>query len=325
MNKLTRAVLVGLIFLHAMGTVCAQSGAFKTKHAVKIIVPFSSGGSADAAARILLDKLSELWGQSVIIENKPGGGTSVASAYAAQSMPDGHTLYMGYLLSYATSASLYSKLPYNPVTALKGVSLVVDAPFILSVGTEVNVKNLSEFINFAKKSTRELSYSSTGNGAGPHLATEIFLRQAGIKAIQIPYKGSSEAITSLISNLVEFSFFDAAALGQLKSGRVKPIAVTSLKRWPQLPDVPTISEAGYPGFNITSGGGILVSSKTPPDIIDKLNQDIVKVMTQASVQQRFIDQGFVPLSSTPQEFDTILISQMERIKNLMNDIGLKAE
>ena len=324
MKRFLRNLWVIVCLCLSIHQVYADSGAFKPQRIVKIVVPFSSGGSADVAARLLAEKLSTLWSQSVIIDNKPGGGTTVASAYVAQSVPDGHTLYLGYLLSYATSAALYRNLPYNPMTDLKGVSLIVDAPFILSVSPYTKVNDLSDFIKFAKNN-KALSYSSTGNGAGPHLATEVFLRRAGLKATQIPYKGSSEAITSLMSQLVEFSFFDATALGVLKSGKVTPIAVTSLKRWQQLPLVPTIAESGYPGFNITSSGGILVPSKTPMEIIQNLNRDIVNVMSKNDIQQKFMEQGFVTLTSTPEDFDRTLKAQLENFKTLINDLGLRTD
>lgn len=292
---------------------------------VRIIVPFSPGGSADASARILAERLSEIWGQAVIIENKPGAGTTVASAHVAASAPDGHTLYLAYVLSYATSASLYSKLAYDPASALAPVSMVADAPFVLSVSPTTKVNTVADLVALAKSTAQGLSYASTGNGAGPHLTTEMFLRRAGITATHVPYRGTNEALTSLIGDQVQFSVFDAAALGQLRSGRVKPLAVTSAKRWPQLPDVPTISESGYRGFDVSSGSGIMVSSKTPREIVSQLNADIVRAMATPAVQQKFSAQGFVPMSSTPQEFEQILGAQMERMRTLIKEIGLKVD
>ena len=292
---------------------------------VRIVVPFSPGGSADASARILGDRLAEIWQQPVIIDNKPGAGTSVASSYVAQSPPDGHTLYLAYVLSYATSASLYSKLPYDPATALTPVSMVADAPFVLSVSPTTKVATVSDLIALAKATPQGLSYASTGNGAGPHLTTEMFLRRAGLTATHVPYRGTNEALTSLIGDQVQFSVFDAAALGQLRSGRVRPVAVTSAKRWPQLPDVPTIAESGFPGFDVSSGSGIMVSSKTPKDIVAQINSAIVRAMATPSVQQKFSAQGFVPMSSTPQEFEQLLAAQMDRMRNLIKEIGLRVD
>lgn len=298
--------------------------AFPSK-VVRIVVPFSPGGSADASARILADRLAEIWQQPVIIENKPGAGTTVASAYVAQSPPDGHTLYLAYVLSYATSASLYTKLPYDPATALTPVSMVADAPFVLSVSPTLKVTSVSDLVALAKSSPQGLSYASTGNGAGPHLTTEMFLRRAGVKATHVPYRGTNEALTSLIGDQVQFSVFDAAALGQLRSGRVRPLAVTSGKRWPQLPDVPTIAESGYPGFDVSSASGIMVSGKTPKDLVAAINAAIVRTMATPSVQQKFSAQGFVPMSSTPAEFEQTLTTQMDRMRTLIKDIGLRVD
>lgn len=317
------AALAGA-FLMATGQAQTTAPPFPSR-VVKIVVPFSPGGSADASARILGERLAEIWQQPVIVENKPGAGTTVASAFVAQSPPDGHTLYLAYVLSYATSASLYSKLPYDPATALAPVSMVADAPFILSVGPGTRAGNVAELVSLARSTPQGLSYASTGNGAGPHLTTEMFLRRAGIKATHVPYRGTAEALTSLIGDQVQFSVFDAAALGQLRSGRARPLAVTSASRWPALPDVPTVAESGYPGFDVTSGSGIMVSGKTPRDIVAQINAAIVKAMATPAVQQRFAAQGFVPLSSTPQEFETLLQAQTERIRALINEIGLKVD
>ena len=303
------AALGALALLPAAAQQAATPASGFPSKMVRIVVPFSPGGSADASARILADRLAEIWQQPVIIDNKPGAGTTVASAYAAQSAPDGHTLYLAYVLSYATSASLYTKLPYDPATALTAVSMVADAPFVLAVSPTTKVATLSDLVALAKATPQGLSYASTGNGAGPHLTTEMLLRRAGLTATHVPYRGTNEALTSLIGDQVQFSVFDAAALAQFRSGRLRPVAVTSARRWAQLPDVPTVAESGYPGFDVSSGSGIMVSGKTPKDI----------------VAQKFMAQGFVPMSSTPQEFEQILSVQMERMRSLIKEIGLRVD
>lgn len=324
MNSNRRQAVVALGgALLSIGTSWAQQS-FPSR-VVKLVVPFAPGGSADASARILGERLAEIWGQPVIIENKPGAGTTVASAFVAQSPPDGHTLYLAYVLSYATSASLYKKLPYDPATDLTPVSVVADAPFILSVGPGTRATNVEELVALAKSNPQGLPYSSTGNGAGPHLTTEMFLRRAGIKATHVPYRGTAEALTSLIGDQVQFSVFDAAALGQLKSGRARPLAVTSGQRWAQLPDIPTIAESGFPGFDVSSGSGIMVSGKTSRDVVMQINAAIVRAMATPSVQQRFAAQGFVPMSGSPQEFEALLKTQTERIRGLIADIGLRID
>lgn len=320
----TAAFTMGAPVPAAAQTPAAPATGFPSK-VVRIVVPFSPGGSADASARILGERLSEIWHQPVIIDNRPGAGTTVASAHVAQSAPDGHTLYLAYVLSYATSANLYSRLAYDPATALTPVSMVADAPFVLSVSPTTKVTNVAELVALSRATPQGLSYASTGNGAGPHLTTEMFLRRAGLKATHVPYRGTNEALTSLIGDQVQFSVFDAAALGQLRSGRVRPVAVTSAKRWPQLPDVPTVAESGYPGFDVSSGSGIMVSSKTPREIVAQINAAIVSAMSTPSVQQKFSAQGFVPMSSTPQEFEQLLVTQMDRMRTLIKEIGLRVD
>lgn len=319
------AALGALALLPAAAQQAATPASGFPSKVVRIVVPFSPGGSADASARILADRLAEIWQQPVIIDNKPGAGTTVASAYAAQSAPDGHTLYLAYVLSYATSASLYTKLPYDPATALTAVSMVADAPFVLAVSPTTKVATLSDLVALAKATPQGLSYASTGNGAGPHLTTEMLLRRAGLTATHVPYRGTNEALTSLIGDQVQFSVFDAAALAQFRSGRLRPVAVTSARRWAQLPDVPTVAESGYPGFDVSSGSGIMVSGKTPKDIVAQINSAIVRAMATPAVQQKFMAQGFVPMSSTPQEFEQILSVQMERMRSLIKEIGLRVD
>lgn len=288
---------------------------------VRIIVPFTPGGSADVSARILAAKLSEIWKQSVIVESKPGAGTAIASAYVAQAAPDGYTLYLAYNLSYATSASLYKNLAYDPLKSLAPVSMVADAPFILSVPQASSVRKVSDLVELGKK--RSLTYASTGNGAGPHLATESFLRRASMQAVHLPFKGTAGAMTSLMAEDVQFSVFDVAALGVLRSGKIRPIAVTSATRWSLLPDVPTIAESGFPGFDITSGSYMLVPGQVPKEIVAQLNTAIVNALASPDVQQRFADLGFTAVSSTPEQLGQTMRKDITRIRELIKEIGLE--
>lgn len=292
---------------------------------VRIVVPFSPGGSADQSARILAERLAELWGQPVIVDNRPGAGTTIASAHVAQSPPDGHTLYLAYVLSYATSAGLYRRLPYDPRTALAPVSLVADAPFILTASPGTNATSVGELIAASKAAPQGLLFASTGNGAGPHLATAMFLQRAGVTATHVPYKGTADAVTALLGDQAHFSMFDVSALPQLRSGRLKPLAVSTSRRWSQLPNVPTVAESGFPGFEVSSGAGIMVAGGTPAAIVERLNEAVRATMATPSVRERFEAQGFVPQSSTPQAFGELLAREMERIGRLINEIGLKID
>lgn len=292
---------------------------------VRLVVPFAPGGSADAAARILAEKLAEMWGQPVILLNRPGAGTSVASAFVAQSPADGYTLLMGYVLSYSTTASLYKKLSYDPATALTPLSLVADAPFVVGVDPTTGIQTLEELVTAIRKSPHGLNYASSGTGAGPHLATEMLLRRLGVRSLHVPYRGTAEVVTAVISGQVQYSVFDASALSQIRSGRIRPLALTAATRWNQLPDLPTVAELGYPDFNVTSGGGVMVSSKTPDSIKQKIERDVMQAMSVDAVRQRFTALGFVPVGSNAQDFDATLRLNMARIRTLIEELGMSAD
>jgi tripartite-type tricarboxylate transporter receptor subunit TctC len=289
---------------------------------VRIVVPFTPGGSADTSARILAEKLSSIWGQAVIIENKPGAGTTIASAYVARSEATGYVLYLAYNLSYAATATLYKKLPYDPLKDLLPISLVASAPFVLAVGPEVPAKTFDEFLKLAKDGKKKLTFASTGTGAGPHLATEAFLRQMDIKALHVPYRGSGEVITALLGGFVQFSFLDASALGSLRSGQLRPLAVTSANRWNQLPDVPTVGESVRSDFEISSDSCILAPAGVPPDVVSFINSSIVEVLASPAVINRYNDQGFTAISSTPDVLSNRIRNDISRLGEIIRDLGL---
>ena len=218
-----RKVLRGLVFATSASAVpfVVRSDPAFPQRVVRLVVPFAPGGSADAAARILAEKLAELWGQPVILLNRPGAGTSLASAYVAQSPADGYTLLMGYVLSYSTTASLYKKLSYDPATALTPLSLVADAPFVVGVDPSTGIQTLAELVTAIRQSPHGLHYASSGTGAGPHLTTEMLLRRLGVRSNHVPYRGTAEVVTAVISGQVQFSVFDASALSQIRSGRIQ--------------------------------------------------------------------------------------------------------
>jgi tripartite-type tricarboxylate transporter receptor subunit TctC len=291
---------------------------------VRIVVPFTPGGSADLSARILGEKLSSIWERAVIVENKPGAGTTIGSTYAAHSEPTGYVLYLAYNLSYAATATLYKTLAYDPLKDLVPVSLVASAPFILAVGPQMPAKTFEEFLKLAKGSDKPLTFASTGTGAGPHLATEVFLRQMGIKALHVPYRGSGEVISALIGGFVQFSFLDVSALGTLRSGQLRPLAVTSAKRWNQLPDVPTIGESVHSDFEISSDSCILAPAAVPPDVISFINSSIVQALASPDVIKRFDEQGFTAVSSTPDALSSRIRNDISRLGEVIRDLGLSA-
>jgi tripartite-type tricarboxylate transporter receptor subunit TctC len=305
------------------GAGSVEAGSFPS-HVVRIVVPFTPGGSADLSARILGEKLSSIWGQAVIVENKPGAGTTIGSAYAAHSEPTGYVLYLAYNLSYAATATLYKSLPYDPLKDLVPVSLVASAPFILAVGPQMPAKTFDEFLKLAKDGDKALTFGSTGTGAGPHLATEVFLRQMGIKALHVPYRGSGEVIAALSGGFIQFSFLDVSALGTLRSGQLRPLAVTSGKRWGQLPDVPTIGETVHSDFEISSDSCILAPAGVPSDAINFINASIVQALASPDVIKRYEEQGFTAISSTPDALSSRIRNDISRLGDVIRGLGLSA-
>lgn len=289
---------------------------------VRIVVPFTPGGSADLSARILGEKLSTMWGQPVIIENRPGAGTTIASGYVAHAEPTGYILYLAYNTSYAATATMYKKLPYDPLKDLAPVSLVASAPFILAVSPSYSAKTFDELLTLLRDPKQDIIFASTGTGAGPHLATELFLREAGLKARHIPYRGSGEVITALLGGFAQFSFLDVSALGSLQSGQLRPLAVTSPQRWSQLPSVPTIAEAMHNNFAISSDSCILAPAATPPDIIAFINASIVKALAMPDVIKRYADQGFIATSSTSDALSVKIRTDIDRLGQVIRDLGL---
>ncbi|MBS0531463.1 MAG: tripartite tricarboxylate transporter substrate binding protein [Proteobacteria bacterium] len=322
--KTRRDVLVlgaALPWLMAGNAAEAGPGGFPSR-VVRIVVPFTPGGSADLSARILAEKLSTIWGQPVIIENRPGAGTTIASSYVAHAEPTGYILYLAYNTSYAATATMYQKLPYDPLKDLAPVSLVASAPFILTVGPKSPAKTFDEFLALVKDPKQDITFASTGTGAGPHLATELFLREAGLKARHIPYRGSGEVITALLGGFVQFSFLDVSALGALQSGQLRALAVTSPQRWAQLPKVPTIAESMHSNFQISSDSCILAPATTPRDIVFFVNASIVNALAMPDVIKRYSDQGFIAVSSTPDALSAKIRTDIDRLGKVIKDLGL---
>ena len=292
---------------------------------VRIIVPFPPGGSADISARIVAENLSAQWGQPVVIENRPGAGTTIASAAAARAAPDGLTLYLAYNLSYAATASLYRNLPYDPARDLVPVSAVADAPFVLAVAPGLPVTDMADFLALARSTPGGLLFGSTGIGAGPHLSTELLLRQAGLQAVHVPYRGTAEVIVALVSGQVAFSLLDVAALGALRAGQVRPLALSIDRPWPYLPEVPPLAETGIPGFSISSGSCLMVPAGVPAPILAQLNAAVVRALAAPEVVRRFAEQGFTAEGSTPEAVAAQIARDTQRFAELIAALGLRAQ
>jgi tripartite-type tricarboxylate transporter receptor subunit TctC len=300
-----------IVALHA-SVAAAQSTAAQSNYPVRpirMIVPFAPGGGSDLSGRLLAEHLSPLLGQSIIIDNRPGAGSSLGGDIASKSAPDGYTLLLGNI-SLAFNAALYKKLPFDAVRDLATISLAADQPSIMVTPPSVPAKNLQEFIALVRSQPGKLTYGSAGLGSGTHLAMELLLLSQKLDMVHVPYKGTGPAITALLGNEVgAFLSTFAPALPHIKSGRMRGIAVTSLKRAPTLPEVATVAESGIPGFEYATWYGVLAPAKTPQTVIDKLNKAIVSALNGKELQQRYSMQGMDPRPTTSAEFAAYLKSE----------------
>jgi tripartite-type tricarboxylate transporter receptor subunit TctC len=294
---------------------------------VRIIDPYPAGGQGDILARIIAPKLSEILGQPIVVENRPGAAGNIGAEVAAKAPPDGHTLFMGTTVALAPSRSLYSKLGYDAVKDFAPVSRVGAGAYVLVVHPSLPVKSVKELVALAKARPGELGYASAGGaGSGSHLSSELFRLRAGINLTHIPYKGGPPAVAAVVSGETALGCMTVlAALGQIKAGRMKPLGVTSLQRMPLLPDVPTIAASGYPGFEVTPVAGLFVPAKTPKDIIARLSTEVRKILDMSDVRERFAAQAVVAGGSTPEELGMILASEIEKWAKVIKEAGIRVE
>jgi tripartite-type tricarboxylate transporter receptor subunit TctC len=305
---------LNIIFAAALaaGLAIANAQGYPNK-LVRIVVPFPPGGSTDLLARKLAEKLQVSLGQSFIVENKPGAGGAVGSEFVAKAPADGYTLLMGVTGSHGISVSLNPKLPYHPLRDFAPVSMVVSAPLVVVVGPGFPANTLAEYVAYAKAHPEQVTHSSPGNGTSMHLTGEMFNLSAGTKLVHVPYKGSAGAVNDLIGGQVQSMFGDfLVVLPQVKAGRIKALAVTSLKRHPLLPDVPTVAESGYPGFEALSWQGLFAPAGTPAEVVAKLNAETVKALASDDFREVFAKQGFLVAGSTPAEFRAFIESEIPK-------------
>jgi tripartite-type tricarboxylate transporter receptor subunit TctC len=294
--------------------------------AVHIIVPFPPSGAADLLTRALGKKLSEGWGQAVVADNRPGAGGNIGAEAAAKAAPDGYTLFMAAVTTHAVSMSLYSKLGYDVEKDLVPVSLVANVPHILVAHPSIPPKNLAEVITWLKAQGGKVNFASQGNGTLSHLEFELMKSMGGFSANHIPYKGSAPAMIDLLAGTVVLLFDSIpSSLPQVRSGKLRGIAVASSQRSPVLPDLPTMSEAGLPGFAADSWFGITVPTGTPRDIVAKLNADVTKALDSTEVKDIIARQGGILRGSTPEQMAAQIRSDREKWGRVVRESGAKIE
>jgi tripartite-type tricarboxylate transporter receptor subunit TctC len=303
----------------------APADAYPSKP-VHLVVPFTPGGSTDILARAIGQKLTEAWGQPVVIENKPGAGGNVGVDLVAKSAPDGYTIVMGHIGTFAANPALYKQLPYDPIRDFAPITLVAMVPNVLVVGPSVRAGTLGELIAYAKANPGNLDYGSGGNGSAAHLATEYFKLRSGVDLQHVPYKGTGPAIADLLGGQIGLMITGALPLlPHIRSGKLRALAVASPKRLAVLPDVPTIAESGYPGFAAVQWYGLFAPAATPKDIVAKIHRDAVAALKDPAVAERLASEGAEPVGDTPEHFGAFVRSEIELWGKVIRDSGAKVD
>lgn len=319
------------IFTHSAVAMClallsvvANAQQFPVKP-VKIIVPFPAGGTVDFFARVLSSKLSDSLGQAVLVENRAGAGGNIAVEAVAKSAPDGYTLLMGSEI-VAINTSLYSKLAYDPVKDLAPITLVGTVPNILIVHPSMPVNTVKELITLAGKSPGKISFASTGQGTSSHLSSELFKLMANVDLLHVPYKGGPPAVADLIGGQVNMMFINMpTGLAHVKSGKARILAVSSGRRVPQLPDVPTVDQAGLKGYETAAWSGLYAPAGTPPEVIARLHAEVVKILKMPSVREQLAGQGAEAGGDTPEEFGRFTRDEISKWAKIIKISGAKIE
>jgi tripartite-type tricarboxylate transporter receptor subunit TctC len=312
--------------LSAVLSAPASAQAYPNNKPIKLIAPFAPGGVADVLARLVGDKLSKSLGTTVIVENRPGAGGNLGADYVAKSAPDGHTLLMSSAGILTINGSIYPKLPFDPVNGFAPVTMVADMPSVVVVNSTVEAKTLPEFITYARKNEGQVFFSSPGNGTTPHLGAELFQRAANVKITHIPYKSGAESIGSVVSAQTTGAIETApAAITQLKSGKVKILAVAGPQRLPQIPDVPTTSEAGLQDAEVMSWFGIVAPAKTPADVVERLQTETAKALRDPDVEQKLASMGVRPVGNKPAEFDRFIKSERSKWDKIIKQANIRME
>jgi len=294
---------------------------------IRFVVPFPPGGPLDITGRAIAQKLAESWGQPVVVDNRPGAGGGIGAELVAKSPGDGYTLLMGAVSTHAINPSLYAKVPYDPQKDFVPVALVAQVPNILVVNPSLPVHSVKELIDYARAKPGALSFGSGSTGSTGHLAGELFKTMAGVDMVHIPYKGGAPAMQDLLAGQTQLMFDNLAnALPQVKAGKLRALAVTTSKRSPAVPDLPTVAESGLPGFDLTTWFGVFVPAGTPPETVAKLNAEIVKALASKDLAERLAAMGTVPPErNTPESFAAFVRAEAAKYAQVVKSSGARVD
>ena len=322
MKKALFALLLAVLALTALPAMAQQ---YPSKPIV-LVVPFAPGGTSELISRLVAQKLTERLGQQVVVENRPGAAGNIAMEQVARAAPDGYTLILGHIGTLAVNPAMFPKLPYDAIKDFAPVSLIAAVPNIVTVNPAVPAKTLKEFLDLARAKPGSINYGSAGNGSAGHLAMEYLKRIAKADMVHVPYKGTGPMLTDLLAGQTQATFTGSSPLiPHIKSGKLRALAVGSAVRIPSLPEVPTVAESGFAGFETSQWYGIIAPAKTPPAIIQKLSVEIAQVMKQPDVIARLSGDGTVMIGSTPNEFAAYISKEMKRWGEVVHDANIKAE
>jgi tripartite-type tricarboxylate transporter receptor subunit TctC len=293
---------------------------------VRLVVPFPPGGSLDITGRLIAQRLTEMWGHAVVVENKPGAGGNIGADFVAKSTPDGYTILLGALSTHAVNPNLYAKMPYDAVKDFAPITLIATTPNVLVVNAATPVGNVREFITWTKANPGKLAFGSGSNGSAGHLAGELYKVDTGTDAVHIPFKGGAPATQALLAGDTQFMFDNLAnAMAQVKAGKLKALAVTTAERSKLAPELPTMAEAGLPGFDISTWYGLFAPAGTPTAIVAKWNADVRTILTTPDVRAKLMADGAEPAPDTPEQFAQMIARELAKYARIIKASGAKVD
>ena len=322
MRNLARMLLAAIALAAPM---MAGAQAYPSRP-VKLVVPFPPGGSLDITGRLIAQRLTEMWGQAVVVENKPGAGGNIGADFVAKSTPDGYTILLGALSTHAVNPNLYAKMPYDAVRDFAPITLIATTPNVLVVNAATPVGNVREFIAWTKANPGKLAFGSGSNGSAGHLAGELYKVDTGTDAVHVPFKGGAPATQALLAGDTQFMFDNLAnAMAQVKAGKLKALAVTTAERSKLVPELPTMAEAGLPGFDISTWYGLFAPAGTPTAIVARWNTDVTKILTTPDVRAKLMADGAEPAPDTPEQFAQMIARELAKYARIVKASGAKVD
>jgi tripartite-type tricarboxylate transporter receptor subunit TctC len=318
-------ILAAVVVAAAIATTAGQAELLSSRP-ITIIIPFTPGASSDTLQRIVAKKVTENTGQTIVVESRPGGGGAVGASAVKVAAPDGHTLFQATAGSHAANLALYSTLSYDPIKDFRPITLMWSFPQLLAVPVDSPAKSVAGLVEFARTKPGGLSFASQGTGSGGHLLGEMLKARTGTNMVHVPYRGAGPAALDLAAGRVDFFFVSySSVLPFLQAGKVRALAVTSPRRLPVTPDVPTMAEVGFGGIELDAWFGLVAPAATPDAIVDKLNAAFVQALRDPAVEKQIIEQGAEPITNTPTEFSAFIASEIERFGKVVRSAGIKGE